>query len=500
MQRLQLIQYAWRCLTQRLRSITPGKTRTVSFAFALSSSFFFLLTCRVEQAESPLSTRSSVQLFEPPDILPERFSITKDLKVGVGIDEFEPSEPTSLAGFGGINRRFLLPNPDQIGGPFTYFLPYERIDAAPRVKTIVLEGLDDNNQKQTLVLVSVDLVAVTSDMVTKFIVAYNDITPDRNLNFSNVHAFATHTHAGPGGLSQHPFWAIFASERYNPILFDEFMQRVRVSYEKAISTLKTVGQMRASTGVLDGFSRSRFEGMPVDNHQTHLQFFDTNNHRYLCAQFFAVHPTFFGQSQRTLSSDVAGHIERAMSLNYTGVPCLFFNTSVGNADYDNLESLDDYSQKFFESVSNPVNFVPQPVPKTVFYASKTFGAPNARLNFKACQLEDAKPFVNLKVLESLPTKLKIGYFTIGDILFVFLPGEAVYTVTKKIRDALSAQLPQMKSIYVLSNANDYLGYLVPAENFDSTNLEACSSLYGAGFVDQIVSQVKDLVTGFGPTN
>ena len=100
--------------------------------------------------------------------------------------------------------------------------------------------------------------------------------------------------------------------------------------------------------------------------------------------------------------------------------------------------------------------------------------PSPKPNLKACGIPSIDPVVSAPILDNLPPRTKIAYARLGKTLFVFFPGEAVFNVARGIEQAVKKQRPDVDTVQVLSVANDYLGYVVDSDDFDTRALESCS--------------------------
>lgn len=445
--------------------------------------------CRAEVARSPLiDSQSSLESFSVADMAPLR-SLTQ-LKMANAEESIEPLQPAALAGFGGIYRRFTLPSYDELGGSYYYFLPYTSVDLPPRIKLLLFQGINSNGGVENFALFSVDLIAVTADVTVSLVKELQKDFPNLGFSQGNVVVVATHTHAAHGGLSRHPLWSAVASERYSPHLHEEFLTHASNVVHKASTKLDTVDDIVQSRTELQDFNISRLDFMAVDKNYLRLDFYAADKRRLGCMQSYAVHPTHFGLRQRVLSSDIPGHIEKAF-VQQVKDECFFINGAVGNADSSKITSLDSYSNEFtkaaIENVSKKV------LAKTIRFGSTAFALPQPTINHEACGSELLSPFVSAPILDSLPSSTKVSYLSIGDTVLVFTPGEPVYTTATNIKSAARQANSRFNFAHVVSTTDDYIGYMIDDSNYSTSNLEACSTLYGESTESTVVNAVSELL-------
>jgi hypothetical protein len=423
----------------------------------------------------------------------------------MGFTSLEPPRPTSLAGFGGAARRLLAPNYAGADGFFTYCVPYENIDLAPRAKVLLWQGKDASGRDEAFALVAIDVVAVPSDVARKLVARLSEAYPRLRLDHGNVQIVASHTHAGPAGLTENPFWGAFACDRYSQELWEFFEARVLQAFRLAVADKKPVVSAARRTANIPGLNKSRFKGMEVDSRLLTMSFSGavdplvtsgqpTSRQGIPCLQVFAVHPTFFGQNRLTLSSDAVGHAERELALVNRGSPCVFLNGAVGNADATADDGIEDWAQRFAEIAFNPATGDWSDAGDTIEFGARVIDLPTPKPNLKACGVPPIDALVSARILENLPPRTKVSFARIGRTLLAFYPGEPVRTVSLALEKAILAKRPDVDVVQVLGVSNDYLGYVVDSDAFNEKALESCSTLYGRRVADTLRDAFVVLVT------
>jgi Neutral/alkaline non-lysosomal ceramidase, N-terminal len=457
--------------------------------------------CRVETVRS-LSRESSglSGLFYELDDSMSSGTLAANLSFGMGFESIEPPQRTSLAGFGGAARRLLPPNFAGGGGYFTYCLPYRDVDLAPRVKVLTWQGNDPRGAKTTFAIISVDVVAVPSDVSRKIVEALSERYPQLLLDHGNVQVVASHTHAGPAGLTENPFWSVFACDRYSNAFFEFFKDKVLNAFSSALGAQKPVISTARRRVNLPGFNKTRFEGMKVDERLLSLSFSGSkmtapSRQGEPCLQIFAVHPTVFGQTSLTLSSDIVGHAERELTIVNKGQPCVYLNGVVGNADAVLTEGgIEDFSQRFAEIAFNTETGPWQESSGGLEFGARVVDLPSPKPNLKACGVPAIDTFVSARILNNLPPRTKMAYVRIGKTLLIFYPGEPVSTVAASLEKAILEARKDVDVVQILAVSNDYLGYVVDFDTFDEKSLESCSTLYGRRIADTLLVATVEMVS------
>jgi hypothetical protein len=419
----------------------------------------------------------------------------KDIRFGSSFIDFLAPSKTSLAGFGGISRRLLPPQLSGADGFFTYCKPYERVDLNPRIKvTLWTQG-----QKEVFAIISLDVVAVPADVSRKIVEILQIKFPNFAWHQGNVQIVASHTHSGPAGLTENPFWSVFACDRYSKPLWEFFEEKTVEAMQTAFrnaANAQPINTFWIKKENLETFNKSRLPGMEVHKQSLVLAFDETNSplaKSSSCIATFAIHPTWYGAQSLVLSSDVVGHVEQQMAIENQGKKCVFLNGTVGNADMNSTTTLDDYSHQLAKALLNWQQPGWKKEPLQMNYGARLVTLPKPKPNLKACKVPPVDFLVGAEVLENLPPRTKISYFKIGSVLFLFYPGEPVYNIQKEIEAKIKSKRPDIETVQILALSNDYVGYMVDSTNFEKETLEACSTLYGSEISKVMEDAVLELL-------
>jgi hypothetical protein len=441
------------------------------FAFILP---LFLCGCdirtRVEDLTTDQVSDLSLAQGEPQQGQIER--------VGAARAEFIPNKPTALSGFGGAARRFLPPI-FLGGGQVAFCKPYEKVIHPPQIKTAVIEFRNESAAApQKLFLVSLDLVAVTSDMTKKIHNAINQVTGENTSNLNNTLVLATHTHSGPAGLSENPLWSTFVCDRYNPELTSAYLDLFKATVKKALAQLQPITSVGKRTAQVPGLLNSRFEGMLPDTEASLLTFQTANESLPLALLRMAVHPTTYGPSDLVLTADLVAPVEQTLKQRFNAEEVILLQTEIGNMTANTgSQSIEAWAQSVTASLQS-AQISTEPSKPRISTSTTIVELPSPGINWKGCGAEKADALVSLGILENLPKRSALTFWKINEEINLFLPGEWTTSGAKEIKDSLRKRMAANETLKLYSLAHDYTGYHLSRADYQSKALESCSSLYG----------------------
>lgn len=376
---------------------------------------------------------------------------TPPLEAGFAVVDLTPAEPVPLGGYAARRGR-----------------PFRSVHDPVKARVVALRC-----GETSLALVALDLVGVSArvrEVVSRRVA---------DLDFDDVVLAATHTHAGPGALTDVGLWRV-AMGAFDRHLFARTASRIEAAIRWAHADLAPVSAaaMRVDSSVLASLVRNRATpGAEVDASLGVLRFDAPDGTPRGVLVHFASHPTLLPASVRDLSAGWPGALCDALEREIPGATAIFLNGAMGDVA--------------------PV--APATSEGGPFERARTYGEALA-----ACALQGHETLGRVLQARGSATGLRVhgthlGYaytaagallgregasaltpgawalpvarFAIGDVDFVTVPGEPT--------QAVGRTLGQGPTYWVVSCAQDHLGYFADRALFRrGDTYEAELSLFG----------------------
>lgn len=470
-----------------------------------------LFGCRVEsrvleltpsrQRPLTLSWNEGATAQAPQDMTLESY--------GESVRTILPSKPTSLAGYGGIQRRLLPPRLNTGDKPTVFCKPYRTVESPPRLKVSVYSG-SGRAGPTALILVNLDVVAVTQDVSQWLLDTARAVLGDTiELGQAHLQVTATHTHSGPAGLSLSPFWTAFACDTPQEFYREEVEATFRSALREAWDNPIALRALRTVRTEIAGFNESRISSLtPSTTTHLWLPLEASSGEPVGCLFSYPVHSTLKGPDSLALDRDLAGLLEDSLAEELNLKNCFFWNGAAGNARARlNGKTPQDYARSLTNRIASrtraasDANETPPTEPTQIrdqthlsFQAIK-LQLPRARMNFNACRLDGLAGLLSPKILDDFPRITKIAWVRMDNDLTLFLPGEIVSNASAALSEKLKEADPTLDQITFVTTANDYTGYVLRPTDYDGHSLEACSSLFGSEHLNKILKTlVKSIRT------
>lgn len=423
---------------------------------------------------------------------------------GESVRTIVPSKPTSLAGYGGVQRRLMPPRLTAGGKPTVFCKPYRSVESPPRLKVSIYSGSGQAG-RTALILVNLDLVAVTQDVSQWLLDTARSVLADAiELGQAHLQVTATHTHSGPAGLSLSPFWTAFACDTPQDFYRQEVEEAFRSALLEAWNNPIALRALRSVRTEISGFNESRISSLAPST-TTHLWLpleADTGQ-PVGCLFSYPVHSTLKGPDSLALDRDLAGLLEDNLAGALKLKNCFFWNGAAGNARARlNGKTPQDYAQSLTELIASrtkPAAEATEPAStentQIRDHTQLSFGAlklqlPRARMNLDACRLDGLAGFVSAKILDDIPRTTKAAWVRMDNDLTLFLPGEIVSNASAALSERLKEAEPTLDQIAFVTTANDYTGYVLRPNDYADHSLEACSSLFGSEHLDTLMKTIS----------
>ena len=329
---------------------------------------------------------------------------------------------------------------------------------------------------------------------------------------------ATHTHSGPGAVSQQTLWQLAAADCYAGSVYRSILAGAESALSQANQALQPA-MLGIGTTTETGASKNRRGRPGIYDTEIGLVKITTKGGKPIAALFnFAVHGTSYGDDNMRFSADCMGAMERVVEAGQPGAVAIFTNGAEGDVAPlhrgdagvakegkiigDAVLSLwNQVSTKgwvelrgaFLDVKMPPPTYnacaLCMPLPDT---AATDMGMP---AKSTVCDLIPGLPLTLPLNPTWLSTTLPFQAIRIDDTVFVAIPGEPITEIGWDIKTRAKAK--GFVRGFVLALANDHAGYFTTKAEYDRCKYEGQATLYGptTGQVvvtsaDSVMNQVK----------
>lgn len=457
---------------------------------------------------SPLPTPPAPQTFAGPATIS-----SGPLRAGAAMVPIALPAGVALAGFGGNARRQMNGAILLTGGPlFGVCLDPDPSTAAVFFKpsTGVLDPLSAralvlDNGTTRMAIVKVDAIGMSRKMRDDVAVtAQAHAIPDAL--FAMV---ATHTHAGPGGVSDQAGWEITASDCFSQPVYDAVRAASVQALQNAVAALQPAA-LGIGTTVVNGATEIRDHSSaaaPAPDIEVGLvKVVGTGfSPQPIAALFnFAVHGTWYGDGNLQTSADYMGAIEAQVQAALgPGVVPIFTNGAEGDVKPKKAfpgQTIQQASQPVAAAVvalwSSPALAAAMSPTVKLDGVFTTAQMPPLRYNpgcmplagggGSVCDLTlNGQPPALPMPAHWLSKELPFQALRVNDAVFIAIPGEPVTELGFAMKQ--QAQAAALRG-FVLSLANDHGGYFTTTAQFDAGTYEGKATLYGRGTGAKVLEQ------------
>ncbi len=401
------------------------------------------------------------------------------MHVGFGSVDLLTPAGVPLAGYGSTVRRTF---PYVHGNEYAkLFKPSTGTHDAIRSKAMLLVNGD-----KKLLFVSVDIAGLTAEMYEDLLARLAPL----GFRHDEVFAAATHTHSGPGTLSQRVLWQLLASDRFQPKVYARVMDGI-VDSVKAAQASAQPAEMFSVSFAAKGMQRNRRHRDGWFDPTANILLARSRSGAWLGAMVnFAVHGTAFNAHNLELSADLPGGIERALQ-HELHAPVLFINGAEGDVSpaEGGAQGIEKLSHSFAQQA---MQALPQAIHIQSSWSlqSSTIELGDPAVTLGACLSQSwhrrIGDWIVLGLGESVSHKITLSTIRIGNLRMFAWPGEPTTTLGFDLKRAAPGA-------WVLGLTNGYQGYFTSPGEFAEGRYEACSSLYGARSGEVIVKAFSGLV-------
>lgn len=335
-----------------------------------------------------------------------------------------------------------------------------------------------------VMILSVDLLAVTDEMRGAVL---RKIRAKRFFPRHGLMIAATHTHSGPGALSSR-FLEQFAAGPFDRPFFEKMTDTLA---ETALLATEALKPARISHGVaaVPELIRNRMDRSgPVDSELRFVEFVGEGEERIAALVNFSAHATVLKPDNLHFSGDYPGFLEAALEAQ--GGVALFTAGSVADQTAHPPEGSDRYEQA--EAMGRELARRVGESPRTMPQERAALSAHLLSIRLPPAQVK-MKPGKRLAPFLSSPffdAETVLQTIRIGPVLLIGIPGDMSVLLGEKMK--ASARARGMEAM-IVGFANDYIGYLLPRELYQTPAYEARMSFHGPQMGEYLVEVVERLI-------
>jgi len=346
-----------------------------------------------------------------------------------------------------------------------------------------LKGVHDRIFAKALVLDDgkIRLALVTADLIGADIKFQRAIARANQLKLEAVMVCASHTHSGPGALSN-SIVGVISLGSFNPRYYRWLRARLIQVVKTAISRL-TPARLAIGIDSLPGRNRNRRKGEKIVDPQLVVIRVDSSKGKPLAILVnYSAHGTILGSRNMLVSADWMGYTQRYLEKAIGGkAVALYANGAEGDLSpiarkgktrfercRDMGEAVGYAAKKLYDRLKTSSKVV-------LHAAGEEFNLPRT---LRAVLLAKEMSFIQIMVIDG--------------IAFAALPGEFTAPVGLDIKNRLRRL--GYKDAVVMGLANDHLGYVLTEKQFARGGYEVGVSFYGKKFGPQMVRAISALAS------
>lgn len=397
-----------------------------------------------------------------------------------------------LAGYGSLNRRLIPPDLDP-DNSYTFLKPDTGTIDSLHAKALVLAN--DATMVGFLTVDAVGVLGALVDAIHARAVALGSTLPRGQLVVS-----ASHTHSGPGALTDLTFWELAGSDRLNAPVRDAFVANCAQALFMAEMNLQPA-KIGLTSGALPNVTENRRVGTSptatpgmVDEELGVIRVDKANGSPLAILWNFAVHGTVYGADNFKISADVMGAASRLVETQL-GVPALFANGAEGDtapsgSGAAGIALLAPVIAQKILALRAGIGVSPTVALRT---ASEVIPFGKATLDLSLNRLAAGSTNMDIPALLTtlLPEANGRGFkmgpdwfennyrfqaIRINDTLIVPVPGEPIYDVGKAMKaETLALGFPRT---FIFGLSNGHMAYITTEAEYNVGGYEAIATFFG----------------------
>jgi hypothetical protein len=308
-------------------------------------------------------------------------------------------------------------------------------------------------------LVSCDLVGITRDVRARAA----DLLAPLGIGPADLLLAATHTHSGSGALARDRLAEVVMG-KFDPNLLDFTLDAVAEAVAVAATRLEPV-TLKTASGAAPGFAcnRRRPEG-PCDPTIGILSLERYRGAPVAWLVSFGAHPTLLGPDNLAISRDWPGPLVDCLKRFSGADEALFLNAAAGDQRPCAREETEAFARVEAFGAALAERFAE--------VASHLYELPTSAFGTRYTELPVTAPGA---ALFERATAL-VQTVALGSVVLLALPGEVSCELGLAFRQG--AKSLGFTNAYIVSLANDHLGYLLSPEDYAKGGYEAKMAFFG----------------------
>jgi hypothetical protein len=320
----------------------------------------------------------------------------------------------------------------------------------------------------------------------------------------------SHTHTSIDMMALHP-GNTFGNPRlgiFHQALFEHTADRIAMSIREAAGTLTPVIAGSTTVSIPDRNRNRRRAGAPHDPALTVTRVDTTEGRPLAVLVNWTAHPTFMDEADMLFSGDWPGHLQCTLeALIGSGVTAMFYNGAEGDqsptppavACGSNWERAEVYGRDMaIRAWSVWEKTQPREV-TTVGYHSATITLPKRQWHPDFMKSGGAEYGLSEEAMAGLvehlvPAQTRSTCFRLDDLVILGVPGEMTSELGLAAKETVRL-ITGAKSVVIGGLADEWVSYILSAEEYRLGGYEASVSLYGETLGRTVIDGVVGAATG-----
>lgn len=414
------------------------------------------------------------------------------LEAGVSVVDVTPPIGVPVGGFGEPPRRIWPPdfNPNNY---HTLLAPSQGMLDPIQCKTLVLRG-----NGRTVAIITLDLIATASQAVQD--IQARAAARGVTIALDDLLVCSSHTHSGPGTLSNLRFWELVGMDLFQRSIYDAFLDRCVDGLIQAHASLAPA-KLGSDSTTLTGIARNRRAGdSPVftrdslDPELAVIRVDRADGTPLVTLWSYAIHGLLYMADNMHFSADLFGFANRHVEAGGGGT-ALYANGAEGDvtplvhgtADGDALGQLiaaEVLALRGRITTSSTIDL--RSASEWVDWQSATVSVDVSRLG----RAGSGNAFV--RALQAIPgftfgigiplrptwceSRFRFQAIRLGDVVISSIPGEAIHTVGLAVK--AHGQARGFRKTFVFGLANGHMAYITTPQEYDAGGYESIATLFG----------------------